>query len=180
MALTDTAARLYADLPDYYGTADEPEPVVARLLEGQAAELAPVREVVETLLAQSSPARADDTVGVLAGWERQLDLPVRPAGATVAQRRAIVLARLQGRRIAEGRAWRAAVTTALGTDQWSVAPNTPHANAIEVTIPFDPGSYNARQVVEVLRRFTPAHLDIVIRTEGGFRVGISQVGIEAI
>jgi uncharacterized protein YmfQ (DUF2313 family) len=180
MGLSDSAARLYEELPDYYGNAEEPEPLVARIVEGQAVELDRSRAIVKGLLAQSSPARADDEFGVLGRWEAQLMLPVQPSGATIEQRRAAVLSRLQSRRVAEGTSWRAAITTALGTEQWDVEPNTPHANAIEVTIPFDPGSYNARQAIEVLRRYTPAHLDIIIRTEGGFRVGISLVGVEAI
>jgi hypothetical protein len=175
--LSDPAAELFATLPASYGAdRDDVDPIVARWLGALAFEVARHRGLLVALLSTTIPAVADDTVGSLSRWEDALGLPVAPDGVSVAQRRAKLLGALQGRRVAYGRDWTAAMTAAIGSDDWTVHENTPGANQLTIEIPFAPGSYNAGQVEEIARRKTPANQEIVMSYAGAFIVGASRVG----
>jgi hypothetical protein len=175
--LSESAARLFAYLPATYGADPEDvDPVVARWLEALAFELDRIRAVLEALRSTTIPAAADDTVGGLGRWESMLRLPVQPEGASVAQRRAAVIARLRSRRVASGLDWTDSVTAMLGTDAWTVEENTPAGNQLSLRFPYVPGSYTGAQVAQLVRERTPANQEILIGFAEGFIVGVSEVG----
>lgn len=170
------ALRLLDYLPIYYGGVDDPDPVVLRWLEAFGFEADRARAVLELLRRETIPSRATDALGALARWERALNLPVAPADATEAQRRAKVMGYLRGRIVVFGRDWTAAMTAAIGSDQWTPREHTPGPNQLTLEIPYAAGSYNAGQVEELARARTPANQQIVMRYEQGFIVGVSRVG----
>lgn len=175
--LSASARRLLDYLPHYYGGQDgEVDPLLARILEALAAEMDRARALLLLIRATTIPATADDSVGMLARWEALLRLPVQPADATIAQRQQRVIAALRGRRVAAGIDWTAAMTKAVGSTNWTAEENTPGDYQLRVTIPYGAGQANAGQIQQLARRFTPANLELVMRYEAGFIVGVSRVG----
>jgi hypothetical protein len=176
-SLSDAAAELVAYLPASYGTdRDDVDPIVARWLEAFAFEVERLRVLFEALRSTTIPSVASDTVGSLRRWESAIGLPVAPAGVAESQRRAALLGALLGRRVALGIDWTTAMTTAIGSGDWTPIENTPAAYQLTIQIPYTAGSYNAAQVEALARRRTPANLQIVMSYAGGFIIGASRVG----
>lgn len=174
--LSDQAAELFAYLPVSYGMdRDDVDPIVARWLEALAFEVERLRTLLLALRASSIPATSDDTVGSQRRWELALNVPV-DAGLTTVQRRAQLIARLVGRRVAHGSDWTAAMTAAIGSEDWTVQENTPGANQLTFTIPFASGSFFAGRFAEIARAKTPANQQIIMSFGEGFIVGTSEVG----
>lgn len=178
MALSPDAAALFAYLPASYGTdpATDVDPIVARWLEAEAAELGKVRGVLEALRATTIPSTADDTVRSLQRWEKVMGLPVAPAGVTVTQRRANLISAILARNVAYGRDWTAAISALIGVPGWSVEGNTPGPNQLTIHVPYSSTSFAAGQLRLRARRITPAHIEIIFDFAGGFIVGFSDVG----
>jgi hypothetical protein len=175
-ALSDAAAGLWEYLPATYGTdRDDGDPIVARWLEALAVELGRIGAVLEAVRSTTIPSRADDTVGSLRRWEAVQQIPVAPS-VSLAQRRAQVLAALLGRRVAYGRDWTTAMTSAVGSADWQAFEHTPGPNQLTIQIPFTAGSYQAVRVAEIARRHTPANQQIIMDFAGVFIVGSSDVG----
>lgn len=176
-SLSDAAAELFAYMPASYGMdRDDVDPIVARWLEALAFEIGRIRDLLEALRSTTIPSTADDTVGMLRRWEHAFGLPVAPAGVSVAQRRAQLLAAIRGRRVMHGQDWTTAMTAALGTTDWTPFENTPAAYQLTIDIPFVSTSYTAGQAGTRARRITPANLEIIWSYVGGFIVGQSAVG----
>ncbi len=175
--LSDSAASLLGYLPATYGTdRDDVDPVVARWLEALAFELDRAGSCLEALRSTTVPGAADDTVGSLKRWEEAMILPVAPAGESVGQRRLRLVATLQGRRVAHGMDWTAAMEVLIGSTDWQALEHTPGANQLTIRIPYEAGTARAGQVAEYARRITPANQQIIFQHEGGIVVGVSQVG----
>ena len=168
-----------ADLLDYlpatYG-GESPDPLVVRWLTAEAHELARLRRLLEALRSTTVPARADDTVRGLSRWERTIRLPVAPPDATAGQRRGVLLGHFLGRHVASGVDWRAALTRAMDSDDWTADEHTPGPNQITFTVPYPPDSYTFGRFLELARELTPANQQLVMAHTGGFIVGESHVG----
>jgi hypothetical protein len=176
-ALSDRAAALFEYLPSTYGTdPDDVDPVVARWLEALAFEIDRVRALYLALRATTIPASATDEVGALSRWEHLMRLPVAPAGDSDAQRRARLLGALQGRRVAHGSDWTASMEAVIGSADWEPFEHTPGPNQLTIRIPYEAGTAKAGQIAEHARRITPANQQLIFQHEGGFVVGVSQVG----
>lgn len=178
MTLSPAAEALFRYLPASYGTGgDDVDPIVARWLEALAFELERLGALLEALRSTTVPAVADDTVGGLRRWEAAMGLPVEPA-ASIAQRRAWLLAAIRGRRVAAGADWTASMQTAIGSGSWEAHENTPGPNQITIDIPFAAGSAAAGQIAQHARRKTPANQQLIYNYTGAFIVGVSSVGDE--
>lgn len=175
---SDTAQRLFDYLPIYYG-GDEPDPIVIRWLEAMGFETERARTILEQLRDYTIPITASDVRGALSRWERAFGLPVAPAGATEGQRRAALTGYLRARIVVYGRDWTSAMEAAIGSPRgvgWQAFAHTPGPNQLTLEIPYVEGSFTAGQVEALARRRTPANLEIIMRYEAGFIVGVSRVG----
>lgn len=178
--LTDKAVEMLADMTPFM----REDPFVQAVVAAQAAEYERLDDAARTMLGALFPAQADDVLLIgtwpaplLSMWEDLLLLPVAPAGVTLADRRAKVLAHIQGRNSAAGSDWIATLSRALGTDAWTHLEG-PGDYQVTITVPSAAGSYSAGQIGQIARKITPAHLDIIVGYGSGFLVGISQIGIE--
>ena len=150
-----------------------------RLLQALANELDRIEGFMYAFLEASFPQNATDELNTLSIWEVQLGLPVAPEGLSEDQRRQSLLAKLAARHADEGQDWVAAATAIIGPG-WSYQENYPAADQLTVLIPYPPGSPEAGRVETQLRAITPAHLDLIVTFGGGFLVGLSEVGEDAI
>lgn len=178
--MDEAVARLYDQLPTYYGDRDEPVPEIERWLRACSGEVELARGRLQRLRDGVAPIAITDEFGLLSRWERLLKLPVRPPGTGETARRNAVMGKLRGRRVAEGRQWTDAITQGIGTNGWSHRENTPEGFDLLIELPFPSGSYQAQQAYILILQITPAHLSIGISHLGGFLVGISRVGIDTI
>lgn len=177
MTLSPTTLRLLSYLPPTYGLdPDDTDALVVRVQSTFATELDRARQVLLDMRDSTIPAMTDDRIGMLSRWERTLKLPVAPAGASIEQRRAKVVAAFKARRSASGQKWNDTMTTAIGSTAWTAEENAPAALQLRLTIPYSSGGVSAGAVERIARRITPAHLDIVMRYQQGFIVGVSRVG----
>jgi hypothetical protein len=106
-------------------------------------------------------------------WERLFGLPEQP-DVSESRRVATVIAQVRSRRAGYGYEWVDAVTTLLGSGDWTYEEIAPFQ--INVTIPFDPTGYTAGQAARLLRRITPANLLLGAGYTGGFILGVSTLG----
>jgi Bacteriophage Mu-like, Gp48 len=165
-------ADLLANLPAYL----REDPVVVGVYDAIARELERLRAAARALSDGLLAARADDTYGLLAVHESTVGLPVRPA-LSEAQRRALVLARLQARSVGTAAQWQAALQTAVGGG----VPVTFREGTDQVTviIPFGAG-LRSDQVELLAEDITPAAVELATSFAEGFIVGVSRVGEETI
>lgn len=167
---------LLADLPHYYRGDRDAE----RFLIAVGNELERIEAFLDAFRFGYFPQNADDTYGLLGLWEASLGLPVMPPDATVLARRNQVMVALRKRKSGPSAKWMDNVTTALGSDQWTYAENTPDPYQLTITLPDAPGSYNVSLVRSLLRQITPAHLEMVTGYRTGFAVDVSTVDEESI
>lgn len=171
LVLTERGQRMMDALPQYYCA----DPAVLEVINAVAREYDRVEELLTALREGSLPTLADDAYRLLALWETIYGLPVEPEGVGLATRRANLLATIRSRRSSTGSDWVTAVNTAIGTS-WTHDENTPGGYQLSIGIPFSAGSYDAGRVEELLAQITPAHLEIVMRYNEGFIVGVARVG----
>lgn len=174
IAFSEKAQEMLDDLPSYYGD----DPNVLAVLNAAGLELERIEAMLATLRDKGLPHRADDEYDLLARWEFLLGLPVRPEGAMLSERQAVVRSTYRARNTASGADWAVAVDTAIQTS-WDHAENSPGAYSVAVTIPNASG-YSGGQVQRLLRAITPAHLLLTITTGVGFLVDIEEVDIDTI
>jgi hypothetical protein len=132
---------------------------------------------------QFVPQRATLLLGL---YERLLALTVNPAGVTLAERRARVLAAMS--RMAgdpSGSKWEDDMIKLLGpigtgVGEWYYRehdpddPTSPPPNYLLVAFPYDPTTVGL--VRAYVLSITPAHLRLLFRFRTGFLVGVSRVG----
>lgn len=147
-------------------------PTVRAVMDAVARELQRVEDTTQAVREAILPYQASDTYGTLKMWELMLGLPVAPAGVTLQTRQSLVAAGVHKRRAASGADWSALISQALGSVAWT---QTESGYTVTVLIPqasgFVPG-----QVAALLRRITPAHLQITTGYTGGFIIGVSNIG----
>lgn len=169
LELNAVAQALLDNLPAYHATSL----YSTTALNALGAELGRIQDFLDTVQLGFFPQNADDTYGMLSLWEVMLELPVAPSALTLATRQARVLGTIY-RQVGAGSDWGAALTTFLGSSDWSVQENFPLSSEIEVLIPSS-SSFSVGQVTQFLRAITPAHLGIVVGNVGGFIVDVSDV-----
>lgn len=169
--LTDAAIE---NLPWYF----QRDATIRGLFAAAARELERIRLVAEAVRSGWFPQVADDDLGLLAIWEDAFRLPVNPAGVSVADRRAAVVAQWRKRSAARGSDWVAAITALLGSG-WSYREDSA-SYTVAITVPFAGSSYSAGQIASLARALTPAHLALTTGYDEGFIVGVSQVGVDAL
>jgi hypothetical protein len=134
-------------------------PEVKMALTALGSELERVEAAGSDLVSKMFPANADDTYGTLGLWESLLDLPVEPAGVTVAARVRSVTAAAKSRHVASAVGWGALITEILGSSGWT---HSESAYAVTVNLLGLGTSYSAGQVAQIIRRVTPAHLSVTV------------------
>lgn len=162
---------MLADLSPDLGDAPEVQQVVDCL----ARELQRLEDRAGSVRDELFPAQAQDDWKGLSMWESLLGLPVNLPGATLTQRRQLVLAAIRQRGESSGAQWVDLISTALGTTNW-VHQEGPGAYTVTITIPYSPGGLYGGQVVQLARRVTPAHLQVNSGFTGGFVIGVSNIG----
>jgi hypothetical protein len=170
--LSDRGVRMVESLAGY----EQEDLSVIAIMRAGADELDAIEELMEGVRDQAWPHRADDTFGILALHERQYSLPVAPPGVSLAARQAALKAAVQGRRAGAKRVWVRRMNTAMRGHPWGYEEHTPGPNQLTISIPWAEDSYDSAQVRALAQRITPAHVEIVMRYESGFIVGVATVG----
>lgn len=160
---------MMATLPPFYVN-DE---LMKALFLATGNELQRIEDAAIAIAASMFPQNADDTYGMLAIWEGELGLPIKPA-ASIATRRQLVLARLQTRNRGYGSDWVAAMTAAIGSN-WTYQ-ETPADSKITIYFPWASGSFSAVQIEGFARLITPAHEEVDVVFDRGFVIGEGHVG----
>lgn len=158
-------------MPPYYrGNA-----VVEGFLDACGRELQRVEDRANAIRAGFLPQTADDTYKQLSMWELLLNLPVAQVGVSLAVRRNLILARLNGRGLSAGSAWIAAMNQAMGGTPWSYQEGAA-SYTVTIYMSFSSTSFSSVQVQQLARAITPAHIDIAVVYSQGFLVGEGRVG----
>lgn len=162
-------------MPAWYSEDEVARAIVAAM----AAELQRIESFLGVVRDQMRPQNADDTYGILGMWEALFGLPVAPAGVTLSNRRALVLAHLQKRSSGAGFDWVAQVTQALNSNQWTYSEG-PGSYQVTVRFPYASGGYTSAQAAVLIGEITPAHLLLSIGYSQGWILGSSRVGQDVI
>jgi hypothetical protein len=171
---------LLPDLPLYL----QRDPLVQRVMTAYGWELGRIDYYARAVLAGFLGSEMSDVpvldrylAPVMAMWEKLLGLPVQPAGATTAERRAKVLAYIQKRNSGSGSDWVTLLQLALGATV--VYEEGPGDYQVTFTLPIG-SPYTLTQVQALARDITPAHLtfDTIDPAPGDARlkIGISKIG----
>lgn len=164
---------------------EQSDPTIRALLDAVGRELQRIEDYLLGLQASTPPQNASDQF--LRYWESFLDLPVEPAGVSVTQRRVTINAAVRRRNAGPGTGWKALLDAVMNGAPWSHTENadgsggyTPYGIRF-YGVGLDGTDYRLGIFDEMVRRITPAHLEINAVTASGddtFRVGISEVGDE--
>jgi uncharacterized protein YmfQ (DUF2313 family) len=165
---TARSERIFSFLPDYF----REDPNAQAVVEGVSAELDRLESFLTAVQAGFFPDNADDTYSMLSLWESIVGLPVAPAGVGLAQRANRVTA-YRRRKLASGADWEAAITEALGSTSWTYDEVS---GGITINIPADVGGWSSGTILTLVRRITPAHLEINAAYGTGFILGESKLG----
>lgn len=166
------------DLPHFYR--DDPD--VRAVIRVQAREWEMIHERLEQVRRQFFPQHADLLLDL---WERELYLPVAPAGLTVEQRQDRAVARM--RRIggdASGLGFIANVTALLNGNAFSYLTHDPAdddgppPDTIWLFVPYEPGSSEFIRVDRDIVELVDATVEVVVSSTGGFLLGASLLGDE--
>lgn len=167
---SDKALDLIDTLPVYL----QDSPTVRNLIDPLARELQRVEDAGNALRDRFTPQNADNQYDMLAMWEELLGLPPRPAGVSLEQRQAGVMAAFHRRGSSAGSSWVERANALIGT-QWSYSEG-PGDYQLTVTIPYASTSVSASVVRRILQLITPAHLQLIVGYDVGFLLGISNIG----
>jgi Bacteriophage Mu-like, Gp48 len=151
------------DLPPYLAD----DPWVRSIMDASARELKRVADMIATVRARLMPHNAGEQALQL--WESVLSLPINPPGVSFDDRRNKVLGALRTRSAVEGFEWIKTVTQILGTADWEHVEG-PGPYAVSVAIPSNI-AYTIGTFETLLRRVTPAHLQISVTTASRFIIG---------
>lgn len=171
LVLSERTQEVLRDLPAYF----DDERTIRAILNATTREQERVEALARDIQTQLYPQNVDDTYGFLAMYERQYQLPVSPAGATVDQRRGRLLAFLQTQDSGEGRDWEQHLTDFLGTSSWSYVEGPGYH--VTIVIPYLTTSYHAEAVRRYARVITPANLTITITDGVGFILDVSHLDV---
>jgi uncharacterized protein YmfQ (DUF2313 family) len=174
--LTFALAPLTQKLLEYLPPYEADDPRVQNLIQAMANELGRIDTRAKDIVWRMFPQNADDTYGTLGMWEALLNLPVQPAGVSLASRQSLVLSTLRSHNAGTGAAWRQLLEQVLGgaVNVTVFPPNA--AYTITLRVPVGAGSNAASQARVLAARITPAHLVINSGFIGGFIIGISHIG----
>lgn len=171
--LHERTVEILRDLPPYLGD----EPTVQRTIDPVIRELQRIEAAANGFRTKLAPTLADDEYRTLELWEMMLGQPVKPAGATLIERRTKVLAYVRSRRAGTGASWIELLTLALGATPWSYFEG-PDDYTVTIEVPYEEDSFTATQVLNLAREITPAHIDIIPTYGDGFLLGVGLLGIE--
>lgn len=157
IALSPTALRLLRSLPAYYSDNEW----MQRLLQGFADEIDLADARIDAWVQGAVPGAADDTFGWLSMWERTLQLPVAPAGVSVADRQAAVRARWAARNAVRASSVMTMLANLAGAAV-TVQRNTPGNLQDTLTIAAPSTSWRAGRAATEARRAWPAHRSLTI------------------
>jgi Uncharacterised protein conserved in bacteria (DUF2313) len=163
--------RMFDTMPPFYGS----DPILQGTLDAIGRELQRLDDFYTDMRFRMFPQNADDKYRTLGMWELLLNLPVEPAGVSLAQRRSLVLSRMQSNSVASGAEWVAAMNQALGGTPWTYQEG-PAANTVTLAISFGVAAFSSVQVLALARLITPAHIDVAVIYQQGFIVGEGRVG----
>lgn len=164
---------------------EQSDPTIRSFLDAVGKELQRIDDYLSVLRATIQPKDSSDEF--LRYWESFLDLPVEPAGVSVAQRHRTISAAIRRRTAGPGTGWKGLLDTIMDGAPWSHTENADASGNYEAYgirfygIGLDGTDYRLGIFDEMVRRITPAHLEINAVTASGddtFRVGISEVGDE--
>jgi hypothetical protein len=171
VALSERGQRVMDSLPHYYAT----DPATISAVAAATAEQDRIEAMLIAIRDGAFPQRADDTYNMLPIWESMLGLPVKPADVPLDARRNKVMG-FRRRSVAKAREWVEALTTALGTADWSWVREA--GKRVTISFPYVGGSYDAATVEKLARAITPTHIEVVATPAQGFIVGVSRIGVE--
>jgi len=135
-------------------------------------------ETIDTLQNNTIPASAEEYLSLYEGF---LGITVNPPGATVDERKEVVIAFMQ-RAIMDGSGldWIAGADKLIDMS-WSYethddeVPGSPAAHIIVVKLPYTSGSIAAQLAETFLRSITPAATQINVVYEQGWLLDVSQL-----
>ena len=166
-------ARLASLPPDKAG-----DPDIRAVIDVLAREEERLQARVDAVFDAVFPDR--DATGVGLGiWETQLDLPTNPGLSVYERQQRVLLALSQAADHASGLAFEQILDRYLPPG-WTYAELG--GCLIEVTIPYDPGSYGLDAIEAYVREIAPSHLDITFGYTGvgAFLIGISRIGRDSL
>lgn len=156
---------------------------IRALLDAVGKELQRIEDYLSDLRDTLQPQTA--TGDFLNYWESFLSLPVAPAGVSDTRRLATINAAVRRRSAGPGAGWKSLLDTVAEGGAWQHEENANASGNYSAygirfyDIQFLSTDYRVGIFDEMVRRITPAHLQINAVTVAGddsFRVGISEVG----
>lgn len=164
----ELARSMLNDLP-----ALERDPAIGRVYLAVGNEMARVRAAAHSVAVDLPPATSSTRHGLLDVHEQQLGM--RPNhSASLAERRALIAARLRARSVAHGSEWRSAWQAALGEGvPWDFRYD---GDVLTITLPEGIAAQRRAALLDFLREITGAHVEIRFDFAEGFVVGYSAVG----
>lgn len=176
LPITPRARRMLASLPSYY----DGNELVARMIVAAANELDRRAARQDALRRSLIPTLATDELDGLARWESILELPIKPAGATVAQRVDKVAAALRKLDSSSAADTNDTLRSSVPGSAVIIFENDPAPLEDTIQLPFDPGSYNAAQVQALAQRLWPAHRLLHMRYSAGFILDVSRLDVDTL
>lgn len=178
--LTALGLQMIAALPPVLRNSSDYQAVI----HAQSREIALLEATIETTRNQFFPSSADLMLG---SWEATVRLPVGGLGATIGQRQARIIQRLQKLLGAsEGLEWEQSITDLVGPG-WSYLeylagdPDSPPPSTISIALPFPPDGSAYAEALREIREVTPAHLDIRFASGTiGFILDESELDLEGL
>jgi uncharacterized protein YmfQ (DUF2313 family) len=171
MALSATAARMLDSLPDYY----RGEPIIERVLQAWADEIDRIDALLDRVKDGLVASLAGDDLRMLALWEALFGLPVEPAEASVAQRRAKVDAALRRLEAGSAAGYLDVLTAAMGSGAWELLRDTPDPLHDTLQLAYGEDTYQAGVVDAITAQMHPAHRELHTHSEEGFLLDRSQL-----
>lgn len=173
--LSDKTVEMLEDWPPYLAADAQAQGILDPL----ARELVRVDDTMNEIRTKMLPQNCSDEYRTAAMHERVLELPVEPAGKTLAERRALILAHYRRRYESGSSFWAEALTESFGTTDWSWHLG-PGQLAITIKVATLGGTWTAQAVWQLARGLTPAHLDLYVQYGTGFIIEVSQVGVDTL
>lgn len=170
-AIAAITRRMIETMPPFYLSNGQ----VEGILDAAGRELQRIEDRAAQIRRGFMPQTSDDTFKQLLMWEMLLGLPVAQVGVSLATRRNLVLARLNGRGLSSGSAWIEAMNQAMGGTPWSYQEGTGDY-VVTIFLSFSASSYTSVQIQQLARIITPAHIEIDVVFNQGFIVGEGHIG----
>lgn len=153
------------------------DPHIVGIVDSLGREAANAETAIEATSLLFFPMRMKDPAH-FAIWEYALDLPTDPAIPLHNRRNAIINRMRSFATAGAGYNWVNAVSALV--DSWSYEENEPDGYMIRIRTGYDSDSVQARQLIELVRSITPAHLDVVYEFGDGFILGASQLSVDTL